>query len=255
MTLIIALLIALGINMIMFIPAFIWKTDKLTDISYAVTFATIAVAEFFIGGASWTHAILLALVLVWAFRLGGFLLIRVMKTGKDARFDAMRQNFWKFSGFWILQGITVFVVMVPSIYFLTQRTTAVNTVSWIGFGIAMLGIIIESIADWQKFQFSNNPSNTGKWIASGIWSYSRHPNYLGEMMMWIGVYLFTVSSMTTVHTIIGLVSPLYIIGLITLVSGIPILEKTADARWGNDPAYRAYKKQTSILFILPHFKK
>ncbi len=114
-----------------------------------------------------------------------------------------------------------------------------------------VGLIIETIADVQKIQFKNNPANKGKWIESGIWRYSRHPNYFGEIVVWIGVYIVAATSLPFVQAAIGLISPLFIIVLLLFVSGIPILEKSADKRWGNDPAYKKYKKRTSLLIPLP----
>lgn len=255
MALLIALIISLGINIIMFIPAFIFKTDQLTDISYAVTFGAVALVEFFLKGYSLGSFILLAMVLVWAVRLGTYLLVRIRKNGKDSRFDAMREHFFKFAQFWILQGITVFVILIPAIYFFSSNNHAIGTLSIFGIAIWLAGLIIESLADAQKFKFMNDPDNRDKWIASGVWNYSRHPNYLGEMMVWVGIYLFVVGTLPLNRALISLISPLYIIGLLLFVSGIPILEKSADKKWGSDPNYQAYKKRTNILFLLPHHKK
>ena len=254
MNLIIALAISLGINLVMFIPAFIWQTDQLTDISYAVTFATVGLVEFFMHGFSVPKLILLMMVLIWAVRLGSYLLVRIRKIGKDSRFDGMREHFFSFLKFWILQGVTVFVILIPLVYFMNTQSQGVGIVSVIGIICWLLGLVIESFADAQKFAFMNNPANKDRWIENGVWNYSRHPNYLGEMMIWIGVYLFVVTSFTTVQALISLVSPLYIIGLLLFVSGIPLLEKSADNKWGTDPNYQAYKQRTSVLFLWPHKK-
>jgi steroid 5-alpha reductase family enzyme len=252
-SLLIPLVVALGINLVMFIPAFIYKTDKLTDISYAVTFAVVALFGFFFTAYSPATLLLLVMILAWSFRLGSYLFIRINKTGKDTRFDGMRESFWKFLRFWLLQGLTVFVVMIPSSYFFSWPMHNLTVISWIGFVVFILGLAIETIADAQKYRFMNDVSKTGTWIETGIWKYSRHPNYLGEMMVWMGVYLFVVPSLFLVPALVSLVSPLYIICLILFVSGIPLLEKSADARWGNNPAYKEYKRRTSILLLW--FKK
>ncbi len=248
--LVVALIVSLIINLSMFVVAFRLQSDKLTDISYAVTFATIAGWGFALSDKTWFHTVLLAMVAIWALRLGGFLLYRVVKNGKDARFDEMRGNFYKFGKFWVAQAITVWVVMIPSI-FAFDATPTVTILQTIGVVMWVIGLLCETAADFQKMAFSSNPANKGKWIASGIWKYSRHPNYFGEILVWTGVYIYVVTSLPPLQALIGLASPLFIITLLLFISGIPILEKSADQRWGDNPAYKAYKKRTSILIPLP----
>ena len=242
----VALVVSLGINLSMFLIAFWRKSDKLTDISYAATFATIAIWSFATSNQTWYHALLLLMVLVWAVRLGGFLLYRVIKKGKDARFDGMRESFTKFGKFWLAQAITVWVMMIPSVF----AFNAEPSYDWLaitGVIIWAIGLVCETVADLQKLAFNNNPANKNKWIDTGIWHYSRHPNYFGEILVWVGVYLFTLASLPLLPAIIGLVSPAFIIILLLFISGIPILEKSADERWGDDAKYQDYKKRTSIL--------
>lgn len=246
--LLITFIIAIGINIVMFIPAFIWKTDKLTDISYAVTFIVLALYGLFFGDMNTQKIVLTAMIGLWGVRLGTYLLIRIWKTGRDKRFDDKRDHFWKFLGFWLLQGLTVWVVMIPATLMLYAETTTVSALTIIGGVIWITGLLLETIADYQKYTFINNPKNTGKWIQSGVWSISRHPNYLGEIMVWVGLYLFSVCSLTVPEKLIALVGPLFIAGLIIFVSGIPLLEQYADKKWGDDPKYQAYKKRTGVLF-------
>lgn len=244
--LIVTLVVSLAINLSMFLVAFWRRSDKLTDISYAVTFATIAIWSFVTSSREWYHTLLMALVVVWATRLGGFLLYRVIKKGKDARFDGMRESFTKFGKFWLGQAITVWVMMIPSVFAFNANPSR-NWIVPIGVAVWAIGLVCETIADLQKMAFSNNPANKDKWIDTGIWHYSRHPNYFGEILVWVGVYLYTLASLPLLPAVIGLVSPAFIIILLLFISGIPILEKSADKRWGNDPKYQAYKKRTSIL--------
>lgn len=246
----IALYVSLAINLSMFLVAFWRQSDKLTDISYAVTFATIAIWGFTFSEQNSYHLLLLAMVLLWALRLGGFLLYRVIQKGKDARFDEMRGSFWKFGQFWLAQAVTVWVVMIPAILAF-EASIELSYLLITGLAVWAIGVVCESIADFQKLAFSNDPSNKDKWIETGIWKYSRHPNYFGEILVWSGLYLFVELSLTPLNAFIGLVSPAFIIVLLLFVSGIPILEKAADKRWGKDPAYQRYKKRTSILVPLP----
>lgn len=236
----------------MFIPAFIYKTDKITDISYAVTFATVAAAGYVRSTQTNLHKLITFLVLLWSFRLGTFLFIRINRIGKDVRFDGMREHFFLFLRFWVLQGATVFVVMLAPIFVYIQKAPSVSLITIVGSILFLAGLLIEAIADSQKFEFNNDSKNKGKWIDVGIWRASRHPNYLGEMMVWTGMYAVVFSTLNATHRLIALASPLYIIGLLLFVSGVPLLEKSARLKWGKDMKYVEYTKKVPVL--LPTLK-
>ncbi len=249
------LIFAIVLNLLMFFFAFTLKTDKLTDISYATTFVGIALFGFSKTDQGTVQKIIFGLVILWAVRLGTYLLIRIHKMGRDKRFDEMRSSFWKFGRFWLLQGLTAWVVMLPASYLLISgRQTELNALTIFGLAISVTGILLESIADNQKFVFIMNKRNSGKWIESGIWGYSRHPNYFGEMLTWYGAYILCYSWLNTSENLVALVGPLFITILLVGVSGIPLLEKSADKRWGSDKKYIAYKKRTSVLIPLPNKK-
>lgn len=250
----IAFSIALGLNLLLFIPAFLFKTDKLTDLSYALSFIIVSIMLFLNGTGTAAHVMLLSMIILWALRLGGYLFIRIRKIKQDKRFDGMRESFPRFLQFWFFQGVTVFVVLISSIPFFASSNPELTYVSLAGFCIWLFGLLVESVADAQKYRFMNDESNKGKWIDSGLWHYSRHPNYFGEIIVWVGVYLFVLGSFgggMGIDAFIGLLSPLYIACIIIFVSGIPLLEKGADKMWGGNPAYEAYKKTTSVLLLLP----
>lgn len=250
------LLLSVAFNLALFVPAYIFKTDKLTDISYALTFIAL-VAILVLTSPLSLHGIMLTVVIIlWAIRLGGFLLIRIAKTGKDQRFDGRRENFFSFASFWLLQGVSVWVILLPAILFFenAQEQASLPLLAVIGAVVTLIGLSIETIADAQKFAFKNNPANKNSWIATGIWKYSRHPNYFGEILVWIGVYLIVLPSLTVSSALFALLSPLYITSLLLFVSGIPLLEKSADERWGKDPKYQEYKEVTSVLIPLPNKK-
>jgi steroid 5-alpha reductase family enzyme len=249
--LLILLGVALGINLVMFVVAFTFQTDKLTDISYALTFIVLALYGLFAHDASTTKTLGTALVCVWAIRLGSFLLYRIRKTGKDSRFDDIRGNFSKFLQFWVLQGLSVWVILIPLLLLLSTKRTSFTILSVVGLLIWGAGLVIETTADLQKYRFTSNPASKGQWIDEGIWKYSRHPNYFGEISVWVGVYLFAVSSLSNIQVLVALVSPLFIASLLLFVSGIPKLEKSADERWGADKRYQEYKRRTSLLFLSP----
>lgn len=251
--LIISFAVAVGLNILMFFPAYFLKTDKLTDISYALTFALLAWYFLLTGTATAPAIILTCMVTAWAARLGAYLLVRIHKMGRDDRFDKMRPNFVKFLGFWLLQGFTVWMVTIPAVLYLGNPQPVSFAVATIGILIWVTGLLVETNADLQLFRFINNPANKGKWIDKGLWHYSRHPNYFGEIFLWFGAYVFVVTGLSASTALLGLVGPAYIAGLIIFVSGIPILEKKADARWGSDSEYQKYKAGTSIL--IPWFSK
>jgi steroid 5-alpha reductase family enzyme len=234
------LVAALGFNLVMFIPAFIYKTDKLTDASYSLTFIFLALIGYLHSARTPMHLLVFFAVVMWALRLGGFLLFRVWNVGRDKRFDDMREDFFKFIRFWLLQGLSVFIILCAAFLLWNTNDTKLNILGGIGF-------ILESIADWQKWIFKKNPKNKNKWIEDGVWGISRHPNYLGEMMVWIGVYMMCYPTLIGQHKWWALISPVYIIVLLLFISGIPMLEKSADARWGKDKAYKAYKQRVPVL--------
>jgi steroid 5-alpha reductase family enzyme len=235
----------------MFLIAFKLKSDKLTDISYAVSFVAIIAVYLFDRAFDNSYPLILSwMVLVWSIRIGGFLLMRVMKKGKDSRFDGLRDSFKRFGRFWISQAITVWILMIP-VLLTANYGGDISRLSMVGFGVWIIGLLIESVADAQKWSFSQNFNNKNKWIHTGIWKYSRHPNYFGEIVVWIGVYLFTYPALVGSDKLVGLASPIFITLLLLFASGVPVLEKSADKRWGDLPEYRHYKKRTSLLIPLP----
>lgn len=246
-SLILLLLISMGIQYVLFIPAYFFQTDKLTDISYALTFIILAgLATNFSNIAS---IILFGAITIWAIRLGGFLFLRIHKMKRDKRFDAMRSKPIKFLGFWTIQGLTVFIVLLSSLFFLPNNYS-INALFILGIILWLIGLMIETIADFQKYNFKQQ-GETG-FIHKGLWNYSRHPNYFGEMLCWIGLYIAVLPTLNNYERFLAILSPVFIICLITLVSGIPILEKSADKKWGHLPKYKKYKQETSIL--IPWFK-
>ena len=245
-----AFLISIGINLAMFIPAYRYKTDKLTDISYAVTFVTLAIYGYFSSAHTNSHKLAYYMVLAWAFRLGYFLFSRVKRVGKDRRFDGMRSSFWLFLRFWVLQGLTAFVVMLAALMLWQQNLTLLNPTSWLGLMVFVLGLVLEATADAQKAAFSQK-NKSKKWIDVGVWRSSRHPNYLGEMMIWLGMYFFAYSSLKGASAALGLISPDFIIVLLCFASGIPILEKSSDKKWGEDKDYQRYKQEVPLLVPSP----
>ena len=246
--LITTLFFLIGFNLLMFLPAFFFKTDKLTDLSYAISFAVVSLFLFIESSMNMVHLILLVMILLWAFRLGTYLFIRINKTGKDSRFDGMRESFWKFFRFWLLQGFSVWVIMLSSIVYFSMTSVSFSALHILGISIFVIGLIIETVADYQKYKFKNNKENT-KWTNIGLWKKSRHPNYFGEMLVWTGIFIYAAIQTSTLSILVGVISPIYIITILLFVSGVPMLEKKYDKKYGDDPEYIKYKKNTNLIII------
>lgn len=248
------LLTTLGINFLLFLVAYRRQSDKLTDFAYALSFITVTIVVLVTAPhRSLEVYAIAAMVLFWALRLGGFLVYRIRKSGKDARFDELRSHFFSFLKFWLAQGVVAWLLLLPLI-FVASNSQSVPRLWLVGTLIWAAGLGIEALADQQKYRFKQRPENNGKWIDEGIWRYSRHPNYFGEMCVWVGVYVAAFGGMTDIERLIGLVSPLAITISLLFISGIPILERSADKRWGNDKNYQSYKHRTSLLVPLWHKK-
>jgi steroid 5-alpha reductase family enzyme len=250
------LLISVGFNLILFIPAFIFKTDKLTDMSYSLTFILLAILAFFSrADRNIWELVMLVMIVVWAIRLGGYLLYRVIKLGKDARFDDRRDSFVRFGLFWLLQGLTVWIVMIPAIlFFISNAPVANNEIKIVLLVIGLLvwleGLVVETLADIQKFNYIEKAKKEGRerhWVDVGLWSMSRHPNYLGEITVWLGVYVVVITRVTLSASILALVGPVFIFLLIRYISGVPMLEKKADERYAGNPEYEEYKNNTGLI--------
>jgi steroid 5-alpha reductase family enzyme len=244
-------LIALAVNAAFFGFAAIRKTDVVTDLSYSLSFAVLAIVLPLLGAREPVQLAASLLVLIWAVRLGGYLLGRILRIKVDHRFDEMRDNPLRFARFWLLQAISVAVIMLPVSYLLGQDA-APGFGFWAIAGVVvwLLGLVIEAAADAQKSAFKGKKENRECFIESGLWRYSRHPNYFGEMLVWWGLFIFAVPFLYGA-AFAAVIGPVFITLLLLFVSGIPLLERSAEAKYGDDPAYREYKRRTNILVPLP----
>ena len=240
------------IQWVAFIPAFKRQTEKFYDLTGSITYITITSLVVLLSTEVDDRSILLlVLVVVWATRLGTFLFQRVFKSGKDDRFDEIKPSFFRFFLTWTLQGLWVTFTLAAA---LTAITTTVReplgVFAVIGFLVWTFGFGFEVLADVQKSQFTSQPENKGKFINTGLWSISRHPNYFGEILLWAGIAIIALPVLRG-WTWITLISPVFVALLITQVSGVPMLEKKADQKWGGQEEYEAYKEKTPVL--IPRF--
>ena len=187
-------------------------------------------------------------VTLWAARLGTYLFSRVMESGEDRRFRKAKNSFSHFWFFWTMQGLWVWITLLPTMILnFKQEDKELNYRDYLGFAIFATGFLIEATADYQKSKFRSDPANKDKFVNTGLWSISRHPNYLGEILIWSGLFL-PASNVMEGNEFFSALSPLFVTFLLTKVSGIPMLERYADKKWGALAEYQRYKQRTAKLF-------
>jgi steroid 5-alpha reductase family enzyme len=240
--------LAFLIQWLAFIPAYLLQTEKFFDLTGSLTYiSVITLALIFSTGADGRSILLWALVIIWAIRLGTFLFGRIKKAGKDDRFDEIKPSFIRFLNVWTIQGLWVTFTMAAALVAITTSTRKeLDLFAILGFLVWAFGFAFEVTADYQKSRFSANPDNKGKFIQTGLWSRSRHPNYFGEIMLWVGVAIIALPVLQGWQWV-ALISPVFVTLLLTRVSGIPLLEKKADKKWGGQEDYESYKKRTPVL--------
>lgn len=234
---------------LLFIPAFIYKTEKFYDLTGSLSYITIifyVLVSSYNGVINFGNIILSLLIIIWTLRLGTFLFLRIKKAGEDKRFREIKKSFswffmaFTFSGMW---------VSICTLCALTGISNGIELtgVTYIGILLFVIGLTLEIIADTQKTNFRKIKDNEDKFITTGLWKYSRHPNYLGEIILWIGVAIISYSSLE-INQLFTLISPIFTYLLLVYVSGINLLEKSGEKTWGNLKEYRKYKKETPRLF-------
>ncbi|GMJ13517.1 hypothetical protein HRI_005020900 [Hibiscus trionum] len=249
-------IVTVGYQLIFFIITALLKFDKVTDFAGSTNFVIIAVLTLVIKG-SWhfRQVILTLLVVIWGLRLGLFLLMRILQWGEDRRFDEMRSNLGRLAIFWIFQAVWVWTVSLPvTVVNASDRDPSVQAADIIGWIMWSLGISIEATADQQKLSFKNSPENRGRWCNVGLWKYSRHPNYFGEIFLWWGIFVASAPILEGAEWLV-ILGPIFLTLLLLFVSGLPMLEESADKKFGNVAAYRIYKKTTSPLIPLPQISE
>jgi len=240
--------LAFLINWVVFIPANILQTEKFFDLTGSLTYISVTLVALYLSDNLDNRSKLLAaLVIIWAVRLGTFLFNRILQDGKDDRFDKIKPNFLRFLNVWTLQALWVSLTASAALIAMTSiERKAVGVVAFFGLTIWIIGFLFEVVADNQKRQFRKNPANKGKFIQSGLWSKSRHPNYFGEIMLWIGVFIIAAPVLQGWQWV-ALLSPIFVILLLTRISGVPGLEAKGNKKWGGQADYEAYKANTPIL--------
>ena len=241
-------ILAFAINWVVFVPSYLFQTERFFDLTGSVTYLSLVLTALVVHGEPDARALLLgAMVTIWAVRLGSFLFLRIVREGADRRFDALKPSLPRFLLTWTLQGLWVFLTLCCALAAMTTtRPTPPGGLAAFGSVVWAVGFAIEALADRQKRRFRADPANRGRFIQSGLWGWSRHPNYFGEIMLWIGVALLALPALEG-WRLVTLISPVFVFLLLTRVSGVPLLERKAEDRWGSDAAYRAYRDSTPVL--------
>lgn len=247
-----AALLIFGIQVLVFLPSYWAQTEHFYDltggITYLSTMGYMAYRHQAIFG-TWDERslVLTALIGIWAIRLSSFLFTRVKRVGKDGRFDTLKKSFTQFLLTWMLQGLCVFMCTYPALIALASPSKEENTFLAIGAIVWLVGWVYEVIADRQKTAFNKDPQNAGQFINVGVWKQSRHPNYVGELVLWTGITIIAAPVFQGSQWL-ALITPVFVYWLLNKVSGVNLLEERADKKWGDDHAYQAYKKDTPIFF-------
>ena len=240
------------INWLAFIPANAAKTEHYYDLTGSLTYLSlIGLAATLSSPLDLRATLMVALVGIWALRLGSFLFSRIKRDGKDDRFDEIKPNSMRFFVAWTLQALWVVITSACAITVITSEIRVpIGWFAYIGCAIWVFGFAVEVIADRQKTRFKQNAANRGRFISTGLWSWSRHPNYFGEMVLWSGVAIIALPVLAGWQWL-TLISPIFVYVLIRYISGVNKLEEKADAKWGNDSAYQEYRSKVPLLVLLP----
>jgi steroid 5-alpha reductase family enzyme len=241
------LLFGLHLN-ISFIIAFLTKDNSWADVAWGVGFIVVAVSSWLFGGASWGIALLATtLVTIWGIRLAGHIALRHQGKTEDWRYAQWRKDWGRW---WIVRSYVqvfmlqgVFLLMIASSFWYLNTRQAVasfDVLDGVGVLVWLVGFFFEAVGDYQLLVFKRNPANKGNIMTTGVWQYTRHPNYFGEATMWWGIFLLVVSEPWGWLTVL---SPLTITFLLLGVSGVPMLEK----KYEGNRDFEAYKKTDSRL--------
>ncbi len=240
------------IQWVAFIPAYIFQTEKFFDLTGSITYSSVFIYCIYLttsGDLNWGSLVISILVILWAGRLGTFLFTRIAKDGEDKRFRTIKPDIAQFFMTWTLQGMWVSLCSLCAITGIASETgIIVNNIFYIGLVMFIGGFVIEIVADQQKSAFRAIPENRNKFITSGLWSKSRHPNYFGEITLWTGVAVMSFSSLSGIEYL-TLISPIFTYLLLVKISGVRMLEGRGQKTWGNDEDYIAYMNNTPMVML------
>lgn len=236
------------LHWLVFVPSYLLQTEHFFDLTGSISYiATVALALLAYPEMDLRGQLICLMIAIWAARLGSFLFMRVRKAGKDRRFDEIKTKFFRFAFTWTLGGAWVFITMAAGLAAITSaEQIEMGIFGYVGAIVWLTGFVIEVVADKQKTNFRSDPSNADKFINTGLWSRSRHPNYFGEIVLWLGITLMALPVLSG-WQYVTLVSPIFVILLLVKVSGVKLLEESGLQRWKDNTAYQEYLQTTPVL--------
>ena len=238
-----------AIQIIVFIPSFIFRTEHYYDLTGGITYISTVVMALILKnsyqGIDLISLLLGSMVIIWATRLSSFLFLRVKKSGEDVRFKKIKHSFSWFLMTFMLQGMWVFMCIFPALIVISSINSEINNYAIVGSIVWLFGFLFEIIADNQKSNF--NKFNKGEFISNGLWSITRHPNYFGEFILWLGITIASLGYIDNYKYVL-LLTPIFVYLLLTRVSGVNLLEEIGEKRWGNSKEYQKYKEKTPLFF-------
>eukprot|EP01119_Soliformovum_irregulare_P019694 TRINITY_DN6296_c0_g1_i3.p1 TRINITY_DN6296_c0_g1~~TRINITY_DN6296_c0_g1_i3.p1 ORF type:complete len:295 (+),score=45.10 TRINITY_DN6296_c0_g1_i3:72-956(+) len=244
----ICLIVSIVYQLLFYLPAAICKFDKVTDLAYGSNFVLVAILTLIFGETFFVRKIIATVaVSVWGLRLIGYLFYRITKIGRDERFDGTRDKPIRFFIWFMLQFIGVWLISLPLILLnSSQINPHFQWNDYFGWTLWLIGFLFEVVGDQQKSSYRSDPTNKDHWCDVGLWRYSRHPNYFGEICCWWGIFA---TSASVLHTwqFFSVIGPAFITLLIMFGSGIPTTEKSTDRKYGKIPEYREWKRRTPVL--------
>ena len=234
-----------------FVISLLKKRNDVADVAWGLGFVLLAWASYFLSGEFGIRGLLVnVLVSIWGLRLAWHIHRRNIGKAEDYRYLAWRKEWGKwfyvrsYVQVYLLQGFLLFLIVLPVLLINRSAPTPLGWFDVMGLAVWLFGFYFEAVGDAQLARFMRDPKNKGKLMQSGLWAYTRHPNYFGEVVQWWGIFIISLGS---VYSVFALVSPVTITILILFVSGVPLLEK----KFAGNPEFEAYKKKTSIFFPLP----
>ena len=248
-----AVMLAFLIQWVAYIPAYIFQTEKFYDLTGSLSYLTVIWFVFFssnnLSGLYIQNLIVVTLISVWAIRLGTFLFGRIHKDGEDKRFRTIKTSASQFFMTWTLQGLWVSICTMCAITAISSSQGIIaNALFYLGLAFFIVGFAIEVVSDQQKSAFRAVPQNKEKFITSGLWSKSQHPNYFGEILLWSAIALLSISSLNGTQYL-TLISPIFTYVLLVYISGVRMLDDMGNKKWGHLEEYKEYKRNTPTLFF------
>ena len=250
-----AVILAFLIQWVAFIPAYLFQTEKFYDLTGSLTYLTVIWFVYLssnqVGEVNFQNLIVTVLISIWAIRLGSFLFSRIHKDGEDKRFRSIKTSPSQFFMTWTLQGMWVSICLMCAITGISSSEGLVlNPLFYLGFILFLIGFSIEVIADHQKTVFRAIKENKDKFISTGLWSKSQHPNYFGEILLWSSIAIMSFSSLSGTQYL-TMISPIFTYVLLVYISGVRMLDDMGNKKWGHLEEYKQYKQNTPVLFIKP----